>query len=80
MNCYRVKVKTTNAMRDTYCNTGDDVVPGTYRECEDGEVYVVARSAVAAMKMFRDSIIESCERIGVGLVAARAAAKGGEGE
>lgn len=66
MNCYKITVKTINSMRDTYCVTPDEVSPGEYFVCEDGEVYVIAESAVKTLAFFPDEIIEKIERVGIG--------------
>ena len=69
-NCYRVKVRTTNACRDTFCLTGEDVIPGEYRDCERGEVFVIAESIAGAVGMLPPEIVEGVERMGAGYLPA----------
>jgi len=70
MNCYRVKVRTTNATGKTFCLTEDEVLPGEYRDCEQSEVFILAESIAAAVGILRPWLVESVQRLGVGYLPA----------
>jgi hypothetical protein len=66
MNCYRVKVRTTNGCGDTFCLTDRDDIPGTYLDCERGEVYIIAPSISVAVGGLRPWLVLGVERLGIG--------------
>ena len=67
MNCYRVKVETTNASNDTFSIDREDGNED-YGECDDGEVYVLAESAKEAATQLDGAGILEIARVGIGFV------------
>ena len=61
INCYRISVNTTNGMRDTFN------MNGTYYDCEDGFVYVMADSIEQAARNV--PCATAIERVGFGVCA-----------
>lgn len=64
MNCYKVKVRTTNSSKDAAYGAEAD-----YVSCEDSCLYVIARSPASVEKIIKAHVIISIERIGLGYVA-----------
>lgn len=69
--CYKVKVKTTNGLKDTCCvrasgTNMDTYIADIYYECIDGFLYVVCASPSDIAKRFGDDIVESIEKLGIG--------------
>lgn len=63
MNCYKVRVKTTNSTNDTFSVTTE----GHYYHCENSICFVVANNMAEVEGYFNStSNIESIERIGIG--------------
>lgn len=62
-NCYRISVNTTNGMRDTFN------MNGTYYDCDDGHVYVMADTIEAAARCIPCAV--AIERVGFGIAPSR---------
>jgi hypothetical protein len=60
MNCYLVKVKTTNSLHDTWELSG-----GEYCRCQDGEFYFIGKDRYRILQIVGDSLI-SITRVGYG--------------
>ena len=63
MNAYRVVVKTTNGLKDTFQN-GEN-----YEDCEGGTIFVVAKNYQAVLVKFAKTEIEEIKLIGKGFYA-----------
>jgi len=68
-SAYKVKVKTTNAMRDTTCDNWDSdasMQDINYYDCEDGTLYVITDDPKSIYDKFGKDTILSVERVGIG--------------
>lgn len=65
-NCYRVELKTTNALRDTanLADPGDEDADAIYIAVEDDALYVIGPNAAAIAAAFPHAL--SITRVGVG--------------
>ena len=63
--CFRVEVKTTNYLKNTYVKHTNPTMQ-VYGTCENGIIYIIARSFEEAVKKAGESIIK-IEKIGIGL-------------
>jgi len=61
MNCYKVEVKTTNAVGDNF------YVKGKYLDCQDGQVFVLTDSPDEIFKQW-GKVVESVTTDGIGYV------------
>ena len=67
MNCYKVKVKTTSSLNDTFCITKSGTKETErYFECENGIIYVIGNNLTEIEKLFDEKVILSVERVGIG--------------
>lgn len=67
MNCYKIKVKTTNSSNDTFHvkrNENDEI--SEYFDCEDSIIYVVTDAINKIFEKFGDEVIIYIEKIGIG--------------
>lgn len=67
MNCYRVKVKTTNSSLDTTYAPGGE--KAGYVKCSDSTLYVFGNCFADAEKVVDGAVIESIELTGLGYCA-----------
>lgn len=72
INCYKVKVRTTNGLGTTsHTKPFREFLAqgGEYFNCENGIAYVVARSMAEVEELLGLGNILACERVGIGYVA-----------
>jgi len=67
MNCYKIEVKTTNAVGNTTCNRLTEL-GGEYFDCEDGILYIVTENPKAIFDKFSNDTVISITKIGIGYV------------
>lgn len=64
MNCWKVRVKTTNGCNKTTIDPDDN-----YISCQDGFIFVVTKSLSDIEKVVKPEWIKSAELVGVGAIA-----------
>lgn len=70
MNCYKVKVKTTDSvLNDSFqIKKSENGGIGEYFDCENSIIYIITDTANRIYEKFGDDVIISIEKIGIGYI------------